>query len=173
MNENAPMTKEHLILPPSVVMKSDVTHLLSEIEGIDNELISREAKAKTGITVSEEIIYSEHLKDFLSVNGLEIDSDSVKRSQLISMLRQLKQTLPTVHLTFASSADNESLQKIAAWLRKEVHPQAVMKIGIQPSLIGGVYVRTTNHVHDFSLRAKLAAHRHLIKEELEALSGAN
>ena len=174
MSEANGMTVEALKLPPSIVTKIDVSHLVSELESIDNELISREAKAKTGIEPGDEINYSEHLADFLAVNETTISEDSVQRSYLINKLRHLKKTVPTVHVTFASPADSESLQKLAAWLRQEVHPQAVMKVGLQPSLIGGVYVRTTNHVHDFSLRAKLAAHRHLIKEELERLSsGAN
>lgn len=174
MNETPGITQEQLKLPPSIVTKIDVSHLVRELEAVDNELISREAKAKTGIEPGGDIMYSEQLTDFLSANQTEISHDSTQRSYLINKVRHLKKTVPTIHVTFASSADNESLQKLAAWLRDEVHPQAVMKVGLQPSLIGGVYVRTTNHVHDFSLRAKLAAHRHLIKEEIERLtSGTN
>lgn len=173
MNETDKMTKDALKLPPSIVTKIDVSRLLSELEAIDGELISREAKAKSGIQPGGEIMYSEHLTDFLAVNKTEVSQDSVQRSYLLNKLRHFKKTVPTIHITFATSADNESLQKIAAWLRQSVHPQAVIKVGLQPSLIGGVYVRTTNHVHDFSLRAKLASHRDIITKELEMLSGTN
>lgn len=170
MSETLGITQEALKLPPSIVTKTDVSRLLNELEGVDNELISREAKMKTGIQPGGEIIYSEHLTDFLVANNTEISQDSTQRTYLINKLRHLKKTVPTVHITFATPADSESLQKLAAWLRQEIHPQAVIKVGLQPSLIGGAFVRTTNHVHDFSLRAKLAAHRNLITEELERLS---
>lgn len=173
MNETNGMTQELLKLPPSIVSLIDVSHLLSELESIDNELVSREAKSKAGIQPGGEILYSQHLMDFLSVNKTEVSQDSTQRSYLINKLRHLKKTVPTIHITFADSADSESLQKITAWIRQEVNPQAVIKVGIQPSLIGGAYIRTTNRVYDFSLRAKLAAHRNLITEELETLSGTN
>lgn len=173
MSDVESLTQEALKLPPSIVTKIDVSRLLSELEAVDGELISREAKAKTGIQPGGEIIYSEHLTDFLAANNTEISHDSVQRSYLLNKLRHLKKTTPTIHITFATPADSESLQKIAAWLRQSVHPQAVIKVGLQPSLIGGVYVRTTNHVHDFSLRAKLASHRDIITKELEVLSGTN
>ncbi len=171
MNETNTTHQDTLVLPPSIVTKIDVSHLLTEIEQIDNELISREAKQKSGVQPSGEIIYSDHLSDFLTANSIEISQESVQRSHLIKRLRELKASVPTVHITFATTADSESLQKIAGWLRQSVHPQAVVKVGLQPALIGGAYIRTTNHVHDFSLRAQLAGHRDIITKEVEALRG--
>ena len=57
-------------------------------------------------------------------------------------------------------------------MRGSVHPQAVISVGLQPALIGGVYVRTPNHVMDLSLRARLKGNRELITKELEALRGS-
>src|SRR5690606_10661055 len=97
--------------------------------------------------------------------------DTLQRAGLINQLRQLKANAPIAHVTFASLVDTESLRQITAWLRESVHPQAVIVVGLQPSLVGGVYIRTPNHVHDFSLRAQLAGHRDIIVKEVEALSG--
>jgi F0F1-type ATP synthase delta subunit len=74
-------------------------------------------------------------------------------------------------MTFAVTADPESLQQLALWLRTTINPQAVIAVGLQPSLVAGVYLRTPNHVHDLSLRAMLKNGRGLLVEELGALRG--
>ncbi len=167
------MNQAALVVPPSVATYADISRLVGEVERIDGELIARDAHKKVGAAADDMPAFSEQLSDFLAANKLELNDDSVQRNYLISTLRHLKATVPTIHMTFATSADKESLQKIVSWLRQSIHPQAVIKVGLQPSLIGGAYVRTTNHVHDFSLRAQLAGHRDAIVEEVEALRGGN
>lgn len=158
-----------LILPPSVVSKLDVAHLVSELEAVDGTLTANDVRAKTGVAASPQLAYSPQLSDFLAANQLQI-GDSQQRSQLLSRLRQLKSNLPVIHMTFACAADQDSLMKLSAWLRQSVHPQAVIAVGLQPSLIGGVYLRTPNHVRDLSVRAQLSGHRDVLVSELEALS---
>lgn len=159
-----------LVLPASVITKVDLAHLVNEAERVDRNLTDRAARAKAGVVTSYESAISEQLSDFLSKNKLDI-GEADDRSRLIKHLRHLKATAPTIHLTFASVPDKQSLKRIVAWLRRSVHVHAVVLVGLQPSLIGGVYIRTTNHVHDLSLRAQLAGHRDLIIKEVEALSG--
>ncbi len=159
------------VLPASIITKLDVSRMISQVEAADNALTSADVRAKAGAPAEATPAVSQHLEDFLSANQLQL-GDSQQRSQLIAGLRQLKDQLPVVHMTFAAPADPESLQQMASWLRKSVHPQAVIAVGLQPGLIGGVYVRTTNHVHDLSVRAQLAGHRDLLKKEIEALSGS-
>lgn len=168
MNEQNEQTA--LLLPPSIVTKVDVSRLVSEMEQVDNELITRDAHIKANVPITSQISLSQQLSDFLSVNTLEI-GDGAMRSDLIKRLRHIKNTAPMVHITFASSADTESLRELVVWLRQSVHPQSVITVGLQPSLIGGAYIRTPNRVHDFSLRARLAGHRDIITKEVEALSG--
>jgi F0F1-type ATP synthase delta subunit len=91
---------------------------------------------------------------------------------LIQHLRKLKDSVPIIHMTFATQADRDSLQQLAQWLRTEVHPQAVIGVGLQPALVAGVYVRTPNHIHDLTIRGKLESSRGVLVQELEALSGA-
>lgn len=158
------------VIPPTVVTKVDIARLLSEAETLDNDLTTAAIRTRTGASASPPPIISEQLTDFLTANQLKIDDDQ-QRQQLIAALRQLKSAVPTVHLTFASVADQTSLQQIVTWLRQSIHPQAVMTVGLQPSLIGGVYVRTANQVFDLSVRAQLANHRGALVKELEALSG--
>jgi F0F1-type ATP synthase delta subunit len=72
-------------------------------------------------------------------------------------------------MTFSTEVDPESMQYLTAWVRRELHPQALISIGLQPSLVAGVYVRTPNHVHDLSVRAFMKDSRRIIVEALDQL----
>lgn len=163
-------TNSGFVLPPHVVTKGDIARLGNELERVDSELSTASVQAKAGVEVTATPRLSDSLKAFLDSNDYTIE-DSLKRSELIKNLRDLKHEVPVVHMTFAADADTKSLQKLVEWLRKEVHPMAVIEAGLQPSLIAGVYMRTPNRVHDLSLRAALADRREYFIDEMEALRG--
>lgn len=171
---NEPEVKEKtytdFVLPPSVISKLDVSRLLSEAERVDNELTTASVRAEAGGGEQPTPRMSGPLADFLGQNQLGFSSNQ-ERSELIKQLRLLKDNVPVIHMTFATEADGESLQQLAGWLRGSVHPQAVIAAGVQPALVAGVYLRTPNHVHDFSLRTALKGGRGLLVKELEALHG--
>jgi F0F1-type ATP synthase delta subunit len=73
-------------------------------------------------------------------------------------------------MTFAVEPDPDFLQQIVLWLRHEVHPQALLSVGLQPAIVAGVYIRTPNHVHDFSVRSLLQGKRDLLIQKLESFS---
>lgn len=168
MNESVTKTYADFILPPSVVSKRDVSRLVDEVERVDNSLTTSLVRAKTGITEQISVVLSEGLKEFLIQNQLTLKS-SRERTDLIKQLRQLKDTVPVIHMTFAVTADPDSLQQLTAWLRTSVHRQAVISVGLQPALVAGVYLRTPNHVHDLSLRAMLDGSHGILVKELETL----
>lgn len=162
---------DQLMLPPSVTRRIDVSRLVSELEAIDDMLTQAAARDKVGVASSAQPDVSPVLADFLGINGLAISPDARARGDLIVRMRALKDTAPTIHMTFATEADPDSVRQIVQWLRASVHPQIVVTIGIQPALIAGVYVRTPNHARDFSLRAQLKGGHGILVKELEALRG--
>jgi len=167
MTEIVSKTHDTFILPSSLVTRVDVSRLVSEVERVDNDLNAAMVRAKTGAPAQAIPVLSQQLADFLSQNQLDLN-ESRGRSELIKELRILKDQVPVIHMTFAVSADRESLQQLAQWLRTSIHPQALMSVGLQPALVAGVYMRTPNHVHDFSLRAVLAGKRESLVKELES-----
>jgi len=168
MSETEAKTHENFVLPARVVSRIDVSRLVSEVEWIDGELTAAAVRSKTGKEEPAQPTYSDQLNDFLKENKLSLE-DSRGRSDLIKELRLLKDKVPVIHMTFAVPADHESLQELAQWLRTEVHPQALIAAGLQPSLVAGVYLRTPNHIHDLSLRAVLKGKRDSLVKELETL----
>ena len=159
-----------ITLPPSVVSKVDVARLVIEAEQIDAQQTADAVREKVGVTTHSEVAMSQQLSDFLAQNQLVFGA-APERSELIKQLRHLKENVPVIHMTFAVPADRESLQQLAQWLRGSVHPQAVISVGLQPNLVAGVSVRTTNHVHDFSMRSALKKNHGLLVKELGALRG--
>jgi F0F1-type ATP synthase delta subunit len=157
-------------LPPSIVSKADVARLVIEVEAVDNEQTTQAVREKVGATGHTETVLSEQLTDFLAGNQLTIDTGP-ERSELIKQLHLLKESAPVIHMTFAVPADRDSLRQLVEWLRSSVHPQAVISVGLQPALVAGVSIRTTNRVHDLSMRSALRKNHGLLVKELGALRG--
>ena len=158
-----------LVMPPNVVDKVDLARLVREVEDLDNEYTTAEARAKAEVDTPSLSTPSQQLSDFLHLNELSLDIGGHARTELIEQLRLLKDHAPVVHMTFAVEADRESLGKLATWLRSSVHAQALISVGLQPALIAGVYLRTPNHIHDLSLRGMLKNGRGTLVKELETL----
>lgn len=159
-------------LPPSTVSKTDLSRLVHEVEWIDDELTTKSVRAKAGVRKAAPLTLSDQLTDFLHQNKLNLTSmKSHERTELLQQIRLLKEKVPIIHMTFASAADSESLNKLISWVRESVHPQAVIAVGLQPALVAGVYLRTPNRVHDFSLRSKLKSSHDILVEQVEALHG--
>jgi G3E family GTPase len=147
-----------------------LARLVREVEGLDNDFEVQKARARaTGQQVAYRMpSLSRSLADFLELNKINVGDDQ-GRMLLKEQLRVMKDQAPIIHMTFAVEADPTSLAQLVAYLRKEIHPQTLLSIGLQPSLVGGAYVRTPNHVHDFSLRELLASKRGVIAQELDAM----
>lgn len=172
MTKSKEKAEVEFILPSNVVTKGDMARLVIDLERVDNEMTAADVRKKAGSKTVKRPVLSDELEAFLDENDLDLD-ESNERSVLIKKVRKLKNDVPVVHMTFATVADPASLQKLVEWFRDSVHPQIVIEAGLQPSLVGGVYVRTPNHVHDFSLKGILQGRRDLLATELRGLRGAN
>ena len=170
MSETTVKTYADFVLPQTVVTRIDVSRLVSEVERVDDNLTTSAVRNKAGAQEQPMPVLSEQLTDFLSVNKLDLQNGK-NRGALVKQLRILKDKAPVLNMTFSVTADIESLQKLAAWARKSVHPQAIIAVGMQPALVAGVYLRTPNHIHDLSLRHMLDGRHGLLVDELETLRG--
>jgi F0F1-type ATP synthase delta subunit len=166
------MSKElpNFVLPSSLVSKVDLAHLIREVEAVDGSL---EVQKVRGYKKEQYRLpaVSHTLTEFLTINRVDIFDDHT-RMIFKEQLRIMKDKIPVMHLTFSAPADPESLEYLTAWIRKELHPQALITVGLQPSLIGGVYIRTPNHVHDYSMRALFNDKTSVIVNDLESLEHA-
>lgn len=163
--------KPSFALPPALVTRADLARLVREVERVDNDLEAQKARSRIDSAAGYRVpAVSRSLEDFLDLNKLEL-SDDRARIQLREYLKQLKEHAPVLHMTFAAEAEPEFLQQLVAWLRQEIHPDTLLSVGLQPSLVGGAYVRTPNHVHDFSVKSLLQGKRDITVNELDGLRG--
>lgn len=154
-------------LPSSIATKRNLSHLVQELERLDNELT---AAAVQGGSETPELSVPDMVQDFLSVNEFSLDNTN-DRSEMITQLRLLKRKAPVIHIAFAVEADSASLGSLIGWFREFAHPQSIIVAGFQPSLVAGAYVRTPNHIYDLSLRSAFRNGRAKLIQELEAVSG--
>ena len=161
--------KPDLLLPPSLIGRADLARLIREVEDLDNELEAQTARNRTsGATGYHMPNMSQSLHDFVELNQLDL-ADGQARMHLKERLKAMKEKAPVVHMTFAVEADPQSLQKLVNYLRTEIHPQALLTVGLQPRLVAGAYIRTPNHIHDFTVRELMEARREVMIKDLESL----
>jgi F0F1-type ATP synthase delta subunit len=72
-------------------------------------------------------------------------------------------------MSFSADPSPQFTQKLAAWLRQEIHPFVLLQVGLQPNIGAGCVVRTTNKYFDFSLRERFKSKRPLLMEKLKSL----
>jgi len=153
-------------LPPSLISRADLSRLMRELEAL--EVIVESQKIQDTAGARRLPALSLVLRDITELNDVDLTDDK-QRQELNAQLKRLKQASPIVHLIFPAAVDAESLEMLVAWLRQNAHPQALVRVGLQPSLVGGVYIRTTNKVFDFSLKGLLGGRHDIISKELGSL----
>lgn len=170
MTDGVLIGTQEFTLPASIITKADLSRLVEEVEKLNNQMIEDDARQKVGSPDGGQSVLSPSLLDFFSINDMHLN-DNIDLGLFIKQLRAMVSKAPVVHLTFATEADEASLAQVVSWLRKSIHSQVVVSVGLQPSILGGVYLRTTNHVLDLSLRKQLEGSRELLIKQVGAITG--
>lgn len=158
-------SKQPAILPPSVVGPADISRLVRELDTIDGALLDHTLRKQGG---EAKMLKTSRLMDQLvEANGLNL-LQKTDRQQLQTFLQAVKDRAPVLHMSFSADPSPTFLDKLTAWLRREIHPQVLLSIGLQPTIGAGCVVRSTNHYFDFSLRQDFAKKRELLLQQLAA-----
>lgn len=143
---------EHLKLPSNIAGQTDVARVLRELNSLNDFFV--EAKIRAGGTALQPPKLSRLLDQLAkdnSVNLLDIDA----RTKLLAALEAIYQQAPKLHISFAAEPSQRAFEKILVWIRQNIHPQALVQIGLQPAIAAGCMLRTPNKVFDMSLRSSL------------------
>ncbi len=103
----------------------------------------------------------------IQLNKVDLANDT-HRKQLQEYLILIKQKAPILHISFSADPTSAFIEKIMAWLRREIHPLVLLTIGLQPNIGAGCVVRSTNKYFDFSLRKDFEKKRDLLLGTLGA-----
>ena len=160
-----------LTLPFLVVSPGDVARLKREVEAL-NDYLHQAGLRKGGEEIPKLPRTSRLLDELAQANKLDLLSAG-SREQLIDYLAFLSEHAPAVTISFASDPSSAFTAKIVAWLRQNIHPELLVKIGLQPNIAAGCTLRTANHFYDLSLRKNFADNRHMLIEALQSVGGNN
>lgn len=141
--------KRAFILPVSIVSPTDIARLTREIEAIDaffRQEAIRQAGQQNALPRMSKLM--DQLTADNQLNLLQTDH----RQYVVDSLEILHESAPVLHMSFSVDPPGPYVQKIVAWLRKNIHPQVLVTVGLQPNIGAGCVVRTTNRLFDFSLR---------------------
>lgn len=166
MAPNAAAATPHktLGLPVLVASPVDVGRLIRELEAIESVLL----QIKLQKDDQHRSLKASHLMDQTAqLNKLDLSKEA-DRKQLHEFLESVKQKAPVLHISFSADPASGFIEKIMAWLRREIHPLVLMTVGLQPNIGAGCVVRSTNKYFDFSLRKDFEKKRDVLLGTLGA-----
>lgn len=152
-----------LTLPLSVISPTDIARITREVENLDE--FFRQSAIREGGQPQTAPRYSRLLDEVVVANNLnllQVDS----RSQLIQSLRSFADYAPVMHISFSVDPPGPYVQKIVDWIRTNIDPHVLIRVGLQPNIGAGCVVRTTNKSFDFSLRKYFDNKREFFAEKL-------
>lgn len=164
-NGNKGKKADGLTLPVSVVGPADLGRLIRELEAIDDALL--QVGLKQGSLENRMAGTSKLMDQTIHVNRLNLLKPE-DRASLKTFLETAKKGAPVLHVSFSADPPQAFLEKLVSWFRREVHPSALLTVGLQPNIGAGCILRTTNRQFDFSLRQDFADKRALLLERLAA-----
>lgn len=157
------------ILPLQVASRIDVGRLLREVHAL-NDFLHQASIREPGETVK--LPKSSRLFDELVKKNNFNMLHQEDREKLVYYLEELRSKAPIMHISFSSDPSPRFMKDLVRYLRKELHPYLLVRIGLQPTLGAGCIVRTTNKIFDFSLRQNLLKQNALLLEKIKGLEQA-
>ncbi len=152
-------------LPESVVTKADLSRLIREVEEYSEAAYQAEVRGGTAPSAH----YASPALQLLAHRQEDTLNSRQARHKLLDQLRALQGGAIPVHVAFASQPSIKALQQLVVWFRKNVDPTIVVQVEVDPSIIGGCVVRTTNRVFTFTLAEALRSSQAALAKEVAAL----
>jgi F0F1-type ATP synthase delta subunit len=158
--------EKQLELPILIFGPLEVRRLARELEALE-EYIEQSEIREPGKQPA--LPKTSRLLDALAANNnlnLLVDES---RTTLKDFLAEVDTKAPVIHVSFATDPASAFTAKIVAWLRTNIHPYALLHLGLQPSIAAGCIVRTSNKSFDFSLRNRFFEQRELLVKEVSGV----
>lgn len=150
-------------LPTFVASPADVGRLIRELDAIDETLL------QLGLRKGDHEVKmpktSQLMDQTVTLNKLNLLLPD-DRKVLVEFLALVKKEAPLLHVSFSADPSPAFIEKLMAWLRREIHPTVLITIGLQPNIGAGCIVRSTNKYFDLSLKQSFAKKREMLHQAL-------
>ena len=164
------MEKKTLLLPIAVVSPTDIARLVRETENLDE--FFRQSAIRDGGTPQSAPRYSRLLDELVVANSMNL-LQADHRAILLELLHGLANSAPILHISFSVDPPGPYVQKIVNWLRQNIHPNILVRVGLQPNIGAGCVVRTANKSFDFSLRRFFDSKHEFFMQKLHEVVSEN
>lgn len=157
----------NLVLPSTLVSPIDLNRCLRELKNLDDYFVQasvRQPGTAIGLPRSSAV-----LDDLAKTNNVNLLDDSARKN-LSAQIEIIKQDSKLLHISFAADPPQSFLSKLIEYMRREIHPQVLLRIGLQPSIAAGCVLRTPRHYYDFSLRRHLQAERRILIAKIKEIT---
>lgn len=156
-----------LKLPNRLSGTSDLAKTQRELEKVDDFLYQTNLRMPgRPVTLPKS---SKMLDDLAEANGVSLLEEDDRRKLLVA-LEKTAENSPIMHISFAAEPSNSFLEKIVGWSRENIDPHILVNVGLQPSVVVGCEVRTTNKVFDMSLRSKFEQMHDVLAKKLKEVN---
>jgi F0F1-type ATP synthase delta subunit len=155
--------KRRLVLPVLIFGNLELHRILRELLALEDYIRQNEIRQPGKQTALPKT--SRMLDEISTQNKLNLLLAD-HRQYLIGALENISEKAPVIHISFASDPSSAFMAKIVEWFRSNVHPYALVQLGLQPAIAAGFVLRTTNKQFDFSLAKHFEKQAHLLVEAL-------
>jgi hypothetical protein len=156
-------------LPLSVITVIDLARVGRELTDVD-EFMLQASLRKPGTSMNLPRL-SKLLDDTAQINKLNLLEEK-DRKALINALSYVKEHAPRLHISFSAEPNAQFVTKVADYIRREIHPLALIQVGIQPTIAAGCILRTPNKQFDLSLRHHLKDSRTILSDLIHKVQDA-
>lgn len=150
-------------LPLTVVTKLDVLDLADEINSLQDKLRASNVREKVKGAIShDEIQLSQEAQELFDENGWKLSIKSVENAAKV--LNDIKNNEPILKFVFASKPDNDFVNKLLNWCRKEISENCLIHIKEDDSIGGGFLLSTPAKTIDMSFSKVFARYKDKLQE---------
>lgn len=151
------------ILNNNLYSKAQLSVLIRELASIEEYMGQAKIRSKSDAKIPTP---SNLLEEIAHQNNLNL-MDSQNRQLLQNTLTKLKESAPAIHISFAVEPSPRFIYKLIEYMRKEIHPYLLFKIGLQPTIGAGCVIRTNNKYFDLSLRNLLKTNKLKLSKSMD------
>lgn len=153
-------------LPLSIVGPVDVGRIIRELDQVDNFMM--QASIRTPDSTVKMTKTSRLMDELVVLNGLNLLLEP-DRKKLRDFAEELRDHAPVLHMSFSADPSPLFMQKMMGWVRTEIGPTTLVRVGLQPSIGAGCILRTANRYFDMSLRERFEQNKHMLVQKLSEI----
>lgn len=156
-----------LTLPPSIISPHDLSRLEIELHEYSNWFSHNAIKQHVNVSRGTPMpgLSTDAITMLRSCSQNGTINQQILDSLLVS-IKQLSNHAPSLTITLAAPAGNETKQALTAWCRANIDPNILVSFKFNATILGGMILRCGSHIFDWSFRRGVLNNRYKFAEVL-------